>query len=89
MHRWSLDQEGICIQEGLHLGGWADLPPQDTTGHGQEAGGTHPTGMHTCSFFDHYLEQNSNNSILKFNTILKFQPERTFLLFCMHGKNPW
>ena len=23
-------------------------PPSDTTGYGQQAGGTHPTGMHTC-----------------------------------------
>ena len=23
-------------------------PPLDTTGYGQKAGGTHPTGMHTC-----------------------------------------
>ena len=36
-YRW------VCI-----LGGWADPPPQytwDTTGYGQEASGTHPTGM--------------------------------------------
>ena len=34
---------GVCIQ-----GGWADPPPLDTTGYGQRAGGTHPTGMHSC-----------------------------------------
>ena len=31
--------------------GWADPPPQDTsdtTGYSQQAGGTHPTGMHSC-----------------------------------------
>ena len=43
---------------GLHPGGSAsggvhpegvDRPPQgDTTGYGQRAGGTHPTGMHSC-----------------------------------------
>ena len=26
---------------------WADIPP-NTTGYGQQAGGTHPTGMHSC-----------------------------------------
>ena len=31
-------------------GGWAD-PPWDITGYGQQAGGTHPTGMHSFSFF--------------------------------------
>ena len=32
---------------GLHPGvGLAD--PPDTTGYGQRAGGTHPTGMHSC-----------------------------------------
>ena len=35
----------VCIQ-GV---GWADPhPPSDTTGYGQRAGGTHPTGMHSC-----------------------------------------
>ena len=24
------------------------LPPADTTEYGQQAGGTHPTGMHSC-----------------------------------------
>ena len=45
--------EGVCIQRGLHLGRgvWADLSPRDiwdTTGYGQQAGGTHPTGMLPC-----------------------------------------
>ena len=36
---------------------WADTPPQtdiphDTTRYGQQAGGTHPTGMHTCFDID-------------------------------------
>ena len=54
---------GICIQGGLHPGGLhrggGDLhpgggvgqTPSDTTGYGQRAGGTHPTGMHSCSLF--------------------------------------
>ena len=39
---------GVCIQrEGVCIrGGWADTPLTDTTGYGQRAGGTHPTGMH-------------------------------------------
>ena len=32
---------GVCIQGGL------GRPPWDTTGYGQKAGGTHPTGMHS------------------------------------------
>ena len=37
--------QGVCIHGGLPPGGdtW------DTMGYGQEAGGTHPTGMHSCS----------------------------------------
>ena len=27
---------------------YTDIPPPDTTGYGQQAGGTHPTGVHTC-----------------------------------------
>ena len=47
-----LPRGGVCLQEGgLHPGGdWADHPPRDTwdtTGYGKQAGGTHPTGMHS------------------------------------------
>ena len=46
----SVQGEGVCIQEGgLHRGGWADPPQSDTMGYGQRSGGTHPTGMHSCS----------------------------------------
>ena len=34
------------LHAGIHPP-WADTPP-DTMGYGQQAGGTHPTGMHTC-----------------------------------------
>ena len=41
---------GVCIQ-----GGWTALPhPRytwNTTGYGKQAGGTHPTGMHSCLLF--------------------------------------
>ena len=30
--------------------GWSDIPPRSTTGYDQQAGGTHPTGMHTCFY---------------------------------------
>ena len=31
---------------------WADTPPvQCMLGYGQQAGGTHPTGMHSCYFY--------------------------------------
>ena len=32
---------GVCIDWGLGR-------PPSTTGYGQQAGGTHPTGMHPC-----------------------------------------
>ena len=37
---------GVSMQGGLHPGGWTDSP--STTGYGQQAGGTHFTGMHSC-----------------------------------------
>ena len=50
------DRSGVCIQrgsasrEGLHPGSAfrGKTPPSDTTVYGQRAGGTHPTGMHSC-----------------------------------------
>ena len=35
-------QVSVCPPPGRHT------PPADTTGYGQQAGGTHPTGMHSC-----------------------------------------
>ena len=37
---------GCAWQGGMH--GRAHPPPADTTRYGQWAGGTHPTGMHSC-----------------------------------------
>ena len=40
---------GICIERDVHPGGLSR--PQniwDTVGYGQQAGGTHPTGIHFC-----------------------------------------
>ena len=41
---------GSASRRGLHLGGVWQTPPRptDTTGYGQQAGGTHPTGIHSC-----------------------------------------
>ena len=44
IHR-GLHPTGICIQGGL--GGWTDIP-WDSMGYGQQVGGRHPTGMHSC-----------------------------------------
>ena len=38
---------GSCVVKGVH--GMHAPPLRDTAG--QCAGGTHPTGMHSCSFF--------------------------------------
>ena len=40
----------VCLRGGLDRGGWADPPRHtwDITGYGQQAGGTHPTGMLSC-----------------------------------------
>ena len=42
----SASSRGVCIRGG----GWIDPPLDtwDTTGYGQQAGGTHPTEMHSC-----------------------------------------
>ena len=51
VHPGGLHSRGVCIGGGLHPGGSPSVgrPPQsDTTGYGQRAGGTHPTGMHFC-----------------------------------------
>ena len=48
---------GVCMAGGHvrggggHVRGWGHVhacPPADTTRYGQCAGGTHPTGMHSC-----------------------------------------
>ena len=47
----------VCIREGVYLRWSASKgisqtpPPPDTTGYGQRAGGTHPTGIHSCCIF--------------------------------------
>ena len=37
---------GRCLSRGCLARGC--LTPLDTTGYGKQAGGTHPTGMHSC-----------------------------------------
>ena len=48
-------QGKVCLQGGLPPGGIGQTPPLqdtwdtcDTTGYGQQAGGTHSSGMHSC-----------------------------------------
>ena len=46
-------QRGICFRGSVCIQrGWVDHPPPvciwDTIGYGQQAGGTHSTGMHYC-----------------------------------------
>ena len=43
-----LHPKGGLHPRGLHRGDRADPTQLDTTGYGQRAGGTHPTGMHSC-----------------------------------------
>ena len=39
--------KGSASKESESKSGWVDLPPS-TMGYGQQVGGTHPTGMHSC-----------------------------------------
>ena len=39
---------GVCIQWGVCIWGGGRQTPWDTTWYDQQAGGTHPTGMHSC-----------------------------------------
>ena len=54
-------RRGVCIQGGgsasgmrVCIQGRLGTPPLDTTGHGQRAGGTPPTGIHSCLTADHF-----------------------------------
>ena len=47
----------VCVKNSVHMEGGcpppgADTPPRAVYAgrYGQQAGGTHPTGMHTCLF---------------------------------------
>ena len=44
--RGGLHPGGSAFGGGLHPKG--EDPTKDTTGYGKQAGGTHPTGMHSC-----------------------------------------
>ena len=60
LHLWDSASGGVCIHvsRGACIGGSASrrslhpkggqTPSSDTTGNGEQAGGTHPTGMHSC-----------------------------------------
>ena len=51
------------LHTGIQTPQWTDTPSADTLpagqcmlGYGQQAGGTHPTGMHSCSYLICYQE---------------------------------
>ena len=48
--RGSASRGGVCIQGGSASRGVGQTTPHswNTTGYGQQGGGTHPTGMHSC-----------------------------------------
>ena len=46
---WSAPRGGLYPGEVCIQGVGNPPPPLDTTGYRQRAGGTHPTGMHSCS----------------------------------------
>ena len=54
-HDWGVCiQDGVCIQGRFGRTSLHPQPPLDTIRYGQQAGGTHPTGMHSCLFSDHF-----------------------------------
>ena len=59
-------------------------PPRDTTGYGQRAGGTHPTGMHSCysnirNLFSHSIGPKS---------ILLYNISPIFFFSFLHSEHP-
>ena len=57
-----LGRHRLAVGRHPNLGPEADIPPADTTGYGQQAGCTHPTGMHSC--FEIRLTYRSHDHIL-------------------------
>ena len=55
MHHRSHNQEGSAFGGSVSRG--ADPPPR-SMGYGQQVGGTHPTGMHSCSECDCIFKSN-------------------------------
>ena len=51
--QWDRHPPGQTPHPGKHP------PPSDTTGYSEQAGGTHPTGMHTC--LDKYIDYIDNH----------------------------
>ena len=55
---WSASEGGaVCIHRGLHPGGLG-RSPMDTIGYGQQAGGAHPTGTHSCLKYCYTIAEN-------------------------------
>ena len=59
-----------------------DTPLSDTMVNGQQAGGTHPTGMHTCwSFCLHRQYSNQTTDILPLFSMQKIRTFREHIQF--------
>ena len=75
-----------CNGQGDAMGWWCGRPPPhfwDTMRYGQQAGGTHPAGMHSCLkwvFTIYNLIHNQYSSILTDRVVLDFLLTKYFLL---------
>ena len=69
MHEGVASGERRCLPPGGSASrGVGQTPPprqSDTTGCGQQAGGTHPTRMHSCVYLFYKVEQIQNIQIVK------------------------
>ena len=64
--RVSVQGEGVFVREVCIGGVQTPLPAPRTTGYGQEEGGTHPTGMHSCFiYFQHKVIYNDKKYFWK------------------------
>ena len=69
-----IQSRGSTSRGVLHPGGrWTDPPPDiwDTTGFGQQADGTHPTGMHSCCNLSSHWNVFSKESSDAFASVLE------------------
>ena len=89
-----------CLPWGgaLHPGGsassrsWADPSQSGTTGYGQCAGGTHPTGMHSCFifFWEFYGNEASTSvSFVKMNWPKGKAESKSHFNYVLHPPTLW
>ena len=62
----------LSTTETLHRGGVGQTPLSDTTGYCQQAGGTHPTGMHSCDSIRKGWRRDKGTVTLRVNRALQF-----------------